>query len=149
MGLWIKLPLRRGERIILAKTGAVLIPGTELALIGGLLVLTNQRLYHGPLNTRLAGWILGQGVDSTAPPGSSHAMDAVVEWANKARAVELADITSVAPTRRSSMRVATRDGRSREFGIGAPGFAPVWSRKNTPHRDAMLVAVRAALPAPS
>jgi hypothetical protein len=146
MGFWVTLPLRQGERVILAKTGAVLIPGTELGLIGGRLVLTNMRLYHGPLNTRLAGWILGKGTDSAGPPGLSQAVGAVSGWANRARAIDLADIVSVAPTRRSSMRVTTRDGKIREFGIGAPGFAPIWSRKNTPHRDEMLAAVQAALP---
>jgi hypothetical protein len=72
-------------------------------------------------------------------------LGAVTDWANRARAVDLADIVSVAPTRRSSMRVTVRDGKTREFGIGGPGFAPVWSRKNTPHRDEMLAAVQAAL----
>jgi hypothetical protein len=148
VGLWVKLPLRQGERIILAKTGAVLIPGTELALIGGLLVLTSMRLYHGPLDTRLAGWILGKGTDSAGPPGLSRAVGAVTGWANRARAIDLTDIVAVAPTRRSSMRVTSRDGKNREFGIGGPGFAPIWSRKNPPHRDEMLAAVRAALSAP-
>jgi hypothetical protein len=148
MGLWVTLPLRQGEQVVLSKTGAVLIRGTELALIGGLLVLTNLRLYHGPLDTRLAGWIVGKGTENAGPPGLAEAVDAVTEWANRARAVDLADIVSIAPIRRSSIRVTTRDGKTREFGIGGPGFAPVWSRKNTPHRDEMLAAVRAALPQP-
>jgi hypothetical protein len=145
MGFWVKLPLQQGERIILAKTGAVLIPGTELALIGGQLVLTNLRLYHGPLNTRLAGRILGKGTDSAGPPGLSWGVGAMTDWANKARAVDLADIVSVTPIRLSSMRVTVQDGKTREFGIGGPGFAPIWSRKNTPHRDEMLAAVKAGL----
>jgi hypothetical protein len=146
MGLWVRLPLQQGEQMILAKTGAGLIPGTELALIGGLLVLTNLRLYHGPLDTRLASWLLRAGTALAAPPGVSQAVGAVAGWANRARAVDLAEIVSVVATRRSSMRVATRDGKTREFGIGGPGFAPVWSRKNVPHRDEMLAAVQAALP---
>lgn len=74
MGLWVTLPLREGEQVIVAKTGAVLIPGTELSLIGGLLVLTDMRLYHDPLDTRLAGRLLRTGADLAAPPGLSHAV---------------------------------------------------------------------------
>lgn len=146
MKLWVTLPPAPGENLICAKTGAVVVPGTELALIGGLLILTDQRLYHGPLNTRLAGRLLSTGTDIVGPLGAGAAIDAIVGWANKARAVPLADITGVEPVRRSSLRVTSRDGKARVFGIAANWRTPVYSRKNGPHRDLMVAEIRRAAP---
>jgi hypothetical protein len=143
MGMWITLPPRPGEVVVCVKTGATLIPGTELALVGGLLILTSQRLYHGPLNTRFFGRIIGMGL-SGAPVGTDKAVDGIVDWANKARALELTEIERVEPIRRSSIRV-TSGAKHTDFGIGAGMFAPVWSAKNVPHRDEMLAAIRKAI----
>lgn len=142
MKLWVTLPPEPGESILCVKTGAVLVPGTELALIGGILVLTDRRLYHGPLNTRLAGQLLSTGADLTGPTGVSTGIDLIVGWANKARTVALSDITAVEPLRRSSLRVTSRDGKQRTFGVAGHWKSPVFSKKNPPHRDAMLDAIR-------
>lgn len=144
MGLWVTLPPEPGESMLCAKTGAVLVPGTELALIGGILVLTDRRLYHGPLNTRLAGRLLSEGVDFAGPTGVGTGIGLIVDWANKARAVALADIATVEPVRRSSLCVTDRAGKSRTFGIARNWRTPVYSKHNPPHRDAMLDAIRRA-----
>ncbi|MEU0809232.1 hypothetical protein [Streptomyces sp. NPDC005970] len=139
------LPPEEGERVLCVKTGAVLIPGTGLALIGGLLVLTNRRLYHGPLNTKLAGRLLSTVAGSAAPPGVDRAIDLIVGWSNKARAVRLEDITSVGAAGRTVLRITTRDGERRRFGIAAGWRTPVWSRHNIAHRDEMVAAVQWAI----
>jgi hypothetical protein len=61
--------------------------------------------------------------------------------------MDLRDIVDVQPIRRSSLRVTTRDGRTHDFGVMAGTFSLVWSKKNPPHRDEMLRAIRLALPA--
>ncbi|WP_344053625.1 hypothetical protein [Streptomyces thermoalcalitolerans] len=141
MGLWVKLPLENGEEVLCVKTGAVLIPGTELALIGGILVLTNRRLYHGPLDTRLLGQLLSRFADAVGPTGSGELIDLLIEWSNKARTVPLTAIASATAIRTSSIRITTQDGKHRDFGIAASWKSPVWSRRNPPHRDEMLAAI--------
>lgn len=145
MRLWVTLPPEPGERVLCVKTGAVLIPGTGLALIGGLLVLTNRRLYHGPLNTKLAGQLLSTVAGSAAPSGVDRAIDLIVGWSNKARAVRLEDITSVGAAGRTVLHITTRDGERRRFGIAAGWRTPVWSRHNIAHRDEMVAAVQWAI----
>jgi hypothetical protein len=143
--LWVTLPPEPGEEVLCTKTGAVLVPGTELALIGGLLVLTNRRLYHGPLDTRVAGRLLSTSADLAGPAGAGEAIELVIGWANKARAVPLGEITTVQPIRKASLQVATRDGKRRNFGIAANWRTPVWSRNNPPHRDQMVAQIREAV----
>ncbi|MEU5030811.1 hypothetical protein [Streptomyces milbemycinicus] len=127
------------------KTGAVLIPGTGLALIGGLLVLTNRRVYQGPLNTKLAGQLLSTVAGAAGPTGVDKAIDLIVGWSNKARAVRLEDITSVEAAGRTVLQITTRDGKRRRFGIAANWRTPVWSRHNIAHRNEMVAAVRWAI----
>jgi hypothetical protein len=81
------------------------------------------------------------------PPhaGSPVGVDSVAAWISRARAVELEDITNVEPIRRTSLRVTTRDGKHRDYGIGSGTFTPIWSKKNPPHRDEMLHEIRRAL----
>ncbi|MER5177584.1 hypothetical protein ABT009_04270 [Streptomyces sp. NPDC002896] len=86
------LPPEPGELVLCVKTGSVNVPGTPFALIGGLLVLTNQRLYQGPLDTRLAGRLLSVMANVAGPTGSDTAIDLIVDWSNKARAVALQNI---------------------------------------------------------
>ncbi|MET4644660.1 hypothetical protein ABID95_004409 [Streptomyces atratus] len=145
MRLWVTLPPERGEEVLCVKTGSVNIPGTPLALIGGLLVLTNQRLYQGPLDTRLAGKLLSVMGKVTGPTGTDTAIDLIVGWANKARAVALQDIASVDSVGRSSLVVTTENGKRRTFGVAASARTPVWSPNNVPHRDEMLAAIRQAI----
>ncbi|MER6143786.1 hypothetical protein ABT174_27745 [Streptomyces sparsogenes] len=145
MRLWVTLPPEPGERMLCVKTGAVLIPGTGLALIGGLLVLTDRRVYHGPLNTKLAGQLLSTVAGSAAPTGVDRAIELIVGWANKARAVRLEDITSVGATGRTVLHITTRDGKRRRFGIAANWRTPVWSRHNIAHRDEMVAAIQWAV----
>jgi hypothetical protein len=145
MGLWVTLPPEPGERVLCVKTGAVLIPGTGLALIGGLLVLTNRRLYQGPLNTKLAGQLLSQVAGAAGSTGVDKAIDLIVGWSNKARAVRLEDITSVGASSRTQLHLITRDGKRRRFGIAASWRTPVWSRHNIAHRDEMVTAVQWAI----
>ncbi|MGW1030396.1 hypothetical protein ACWD4J_43335 [Streptomyces sp. NPDC002577] len=127
------------------KTGSINFPSTPLALFGGLLVLTNQRLYQGPLDTRLAGRLLSATANVAGPTGTDTAIDLIVDWANKARAVALQDIASVESFGRSSLRVSTEDGKRRTFGVAASWRTPVWSRNNVPHRDEMLAAIQRAM----
>jgi hypothetical protein len=141
MGLWVKLPPENGEEVLCVKTGAVLVPGTELALIGGILLLTNRRLYHGPLDTRLLGQLLSRLADVAGPTGSGELIDLAMGWLNKARTVPLPAIASATAIRSSSIRVTTQDGKHRNFGIAANWRSPVWSRNNPPHRDEMLAAI--------
>ncbi|MBT3151121.1 hypothetical protein HTV45_09505 [Streptomyces sp. CHD11] len=147
MGLWVRLPPEDGEEVLCVKTGAVLVPGTELALVGGILVLTNRRLYHGPLDTRLLGQWLARFVDAAGPAGGGELIDLFVNWTNKARTVPLSSVSSVTAIRTSSMRVTTLDGKHRVFGVAADWKAPVWSRRNPPHRDEMRAAVLRAVEA--
>ncbi|MGW0706366.1 hypothetical protein ACWD4G_10440 [Streptomyces sp. NPDC002643] len=145
MGLWVTLPPEPGEEVLCTKTGAVLVPGTELALIGGILVLTNRRLYHGPLDTRLAGRLLSASADLAGPTGAGGAIELLIGWVNKARAVPLGEITAVEPIRKASLQVTTQDGKRRNFGIAADWKTPVWSRNNPPHRDQMVAHIRRAI----
>lgn len=145
MGIWITLPPQPGEETVCVKVGAIAIRGTDLALIGGLLVLTNQRLYHGPLNVRAAGKMLSWQAEGLGGSIAREAVTAFTDWMLQARAVDLSEIQSVEPLRRCSLRIATRDGQSREFAIAASATTPMWSRKNPPHRDEMVAAIRAAI----
>ncbi|KMS76962.1 hypothetical protein ACM01_03885 [Streptomyces viridochromogenes] len=147
MNHWVMLPPEPSEEVLCVKAAGSLIPGTELSLVGGLLVLTNQRLYHGPLNTRPAGELLAKMAAATGPAGSAKAVSLVVAWANEARAVPLREIASVEPLKKRSLRVVGRDGKHRDFGIAASVLAPIWSSKNVLHRDEMLTAIRSALAA--
>ncbi|MFD9034510.1 hypothetical protein ACFVZW_25740 [Streptomyces sp. NPDC059567] len=81
-----------------------------------------------------------------APAGAAKAIDLIVEWANQAQAVPLREIVSVAPFRKSSLRITTRDGKHRDFTIAATIWSPIWSRSNAPHRDEMLAAIRQTVP---
>ena len=154
---WITMPPQPGEEIICVKTGAVPIPGTGLPLIGGILVLSNLRLYHGPLNTRWAATVLSHGLKlpegttllaqvsgTLADEAKGGLFDKVSEWANRARAVPLAEIIAVEPCRRSSIKITTRDQESREFAVGAGRIAPVWAPENIAARDELLAAIEAA-----
>ncbi|WP_431047267.1 hypothetical protein ACQUSR_33950 [Streptomyces sp. P1-3] len=145
MGLWVTLPPRDGERVLAVKTGCTLVPGTSLALVGGILVLTNQRLYQGPLNTRVFGRLLSLLGEAVGPPGTTEVVDVFSSWANKATAVPLGSVVSVDPVGRAVLRVTTEDGRQRRFGVAATWRSPVWSRNNTPHRDEMVSLIRAAI----
>lgn len=100
-------------------------------MVGGLLVLTNQRLHHGPLNTRPAGELLAKMAAATGPAGSAKVVNLVVARANEARAVPLRDIASVEPLKKRSLRVVGRDGGYRDFGIAAAVLAPIWSSRPT------------------
>jgi hypothetical protein len=148
---WVKLPPRPGERVLCAKTGAIPIGGLDLALIGGILVLTDQRLYHGPLKTRFFGAILSELVGTVLPPAGA-GLDLLTRWANKARAVETRNIVTVEAVRGIRMRIGTQDGKRRDFLVAAGPLTPLWSRKNPPHRDEMceatVRAVRAARAGP-
>jgi hypothetical protein len=140
---WVTLPPRPGEDILCVKTGAVPLPGTEFGLIGGLLILTSERFYQGPLDLRLWGRLRAT---MTKTGGSLLGINTATGWLSKARAVELRDIVDVQPIRRASLRITTRDGRRRDFGIAAGMFVPVWSKKNPPHRDQLVHAIHQALP---
>jgi hypothetical protein len=87
-------------------------------------------------------WILKKGLKF--PAGDSF-VDHVGDWVNRARAVRLSDVTGVEPCRRSSIRVTTGDGASREFCIGAGKIGPIWAAANVDARDEFLTAMRAAL----
>jgi hypothetical protein len=126
---WVTLPPEPGEEVLCVKRGSTTIPGTELALQGGLVILTNQRIYVGPWDTRLVGDLLAKMAGKLAPTGSAKAIDLVVGWANKARAVSLREILSVAPFRKSSLRITTKDGKHRDFVIAATMWSPIWSGK--------------------
>ncbi|QTE03155.1 hypothetical protein [Streptomyces cyanogenus] len=145
MNQWVTLPPEPGEEVLCVKRGSAAIPGTELALQGGLLILTNQRIYIGPWDTRLVGDLLTKIAGKLGPAGAAKAMDLVAGWANRARAVSLREILSVAPFRKSSLRITTRDGKHRDFVIAATMRSPIWSRNNAPHRDEMLAAIRQAV----
>ncbi|MFF5488288.1 hypothetical protein [Streptomyces virginiae] len=147
MDHWVTLPPEPGEEVLCVKVAGSLIPGTELSLVGGLLVLTNQRLYHGPLNTRPAGELLAKMSAATGPAGAAKAINFVVAWANEARSVPLREIASVEPLKKRSLRIAGRDGKHRDFGIAASLQSPIWSSENALHRDEMLTAIRDALAA--
>jgi hypothetical protein len=138
MGIWMTVPGQPGEKTLCVKIGAIAWTGTNLSKFGGRLVLTNQRLYHGPLNVRLAGKVLAWQI-------GDQPVTALTDWIMQARAVDLIDIESVEPVRRSGLRITTRDRGRREFLIAATALTPVWSPKNTPHRDEMVGAVREAI----
>jgi len=80
----------------------------------------------------------------TARDPDPSGFDKVSEWANRARAVPLAEITAVEPCRRSSIKITTRDHESREFAVGAGRIAPVWAPENIAARDELLAAIEAA-----
>ncbi|MFD8885862.1 hypothetical protein ACFV0H_25600 [Streptomyces erythrochromogenes] len=142
---WITLPPEPNEVVLCVKRGSTLLPGTELAMVGGLLILTNQRLYVGPWDTRLVGALLAKMAGPLGPAGTGRAIELVAGWANKARAVPLQQIASAESFRKSSIRVTTQDGNHRDFGIAATMWSPIWSRNNAPHRDEMLAAIRHAI----
>lgn len=142
---WVTLPPEPNEVVLCVKRGSALISGTEFALVGGLLILTNQRLYVGPWDMRLVGGLLAKTAGPLGPPGTGKAIESVAGWASKARAVPLGQIVSVESFRKSSLRVTTQDGRHRDFGIAATMGSPIWSRNNAPHRDEMLAAIHRAM----
>lgn len=139
---WVTMPPLPGERIEFVTAGAVPIPGTGLPLVGGVLVLTDSRLYHGPLDTRWTRKFVSDGLDAV---GGEVLADAVVGWVNRARAVSLADIVAIEPCHRSSVRITTRDRTTTEFAVGAGRLGPVWSANNVRVRDDLIARVRARL----
>lgn len=146
MNLWVFPTFEPDEIALCLKTGATPIPGTSLALNGGKLLLTNKRLCHCPLEMRRIGKLDARFLkDADVSFGLTSLPKLLASWSSKVRALRLEDITEVVPCRKSSIRVTSRDGKSREYLVGATGFAPVWSNKNIAHRDEMITAVREAI----
>ncbi|MCU0267736.1 MAG: hypothetical protein MUF83_03715 [Acidimicrobiales bacterium] len=106
---------------VVAWTAAIPTKGGRGALQGGRLHLTSHRLVWRPIAA-----VVPVGDTGLMPLGSAEPWEVPLTRIARVGAV---------PGRRALLEVVTVEGRARRFLIGAGGFSPVWSRKNTVARD--------------
>ncbi|BCL16635.1 hypothetical protein [Micromonospora sagamiensis] len=111
-------PLFTWERTHLTQRAYFPVPGTRLAFVGVLLVLTDVRLVFAPARLlKLPGF---------------------GECAVQRRWIDLRDVATVEPVGRAGVRIRTRSGRTVFVRVVLPtGPAFIWSSKKpvTPYRD--------------
>lgn len=152
---YVDVPLLPGERVLRQQQAAYLKGGQSL--VGGMLVVTDQRLLFRPIEVGMASKLLNDGIeflpDGLAQLGKlagkliGYATDTVN---GAAGAVPMATIVAVEPgvdagAHPSSLVLTAEDGRRIEIGISASLFTPIWSKKSDRVRDEIVALIRGQL----
>lgn len=137
---YMPIPPQVGEEGILQQEAGI-------HQVGGLLVLTNQRLLFQPIDVRLANKLIQYQLKLIGGHGAAlvgHFVTALSKWVElQSTAIPAKAIAAVGPGQSGrALRVDTVDRRSFEFGIAASLYAPKWSSKNQVARDNLIEVIR-------
>jgi hypothetical protein len=132
---YIDIPLNDYEQIVREQTAG-------MHQVGGLLVVTNQRLLFRPMDLGLANDLIQYGLrligGHTALIG--HFVSALVKYAELQRqAIPAEQITAVGPgSSQDALLVERTGGHSYQFHVSASPWSPRWSRKNEAARNELI-----------
>lgn len=139
---YMPIPLNDYEQVIREQTA-----GTHQ--VGGLLVLTNQRLLFRPIDLGLANNLIHQGLrligGHTALIG--HFVSALVKYAELQRqSIPAEEITAVDPgSSRDALWIERAGGQRYQFHVSASLWTIRWSRQNETARNRLIKDINSYL----
>lgn len=149
---YVNVPLLSGEQILRQQEGGYMRGGATL--VGGKVVVTNQRLLFRPISIGVINKLVQDGIemlpDRLAQIGKL--VSKVLDYADTytkglAGAIPVAMITSANPGNRSSMVLSVDSGRQTNLAIAASFWSRIWDvKKNDSARDEMIALIRSVLP---